>query len=600
MLGIRWQWWVIVSSALLLVAAPPTRDMLKMQAAGINPKADYYLWYPLWSSDKDLLKMKSIYRFVLRSDATSPMAGAARRLQRRAERRPRDFLAGWGAVAFMPQQTSDPATDDSRQAQAAAARRLAARFPDRQEVLLLWVRAEIDALPSRRDWYRPDTELSPGEPGTVDHSTRLLSEAQAAPAVQAVETGMQRFPNNAYWLVSLAGIYFRMGNDTDALSALKAATRKPYIDIAHADTWKLSVRAAREAGLSFPEALEAHSPSALDPIIDTAQVLQVLVEGAPKHGQGREAAEYCIAGTEVGDLTRRTARSLGQAIVGVTFTSKSGSAVAAKLPESEAGGRELVPGMGRSAEQGRAWYKGPSYDFLVEQAGQAGAYRVINHLYAARAMADAIGSYRGSRNSSAEVERYSRDGILSWYLMVAGVGLLALAASLLVVFLPVHLIWIALRRPQGGMGTGWQAVVLPFSFAVSGAIATLLAARAGVVALTPVLSRTVWVFPVALIVVLGVAARVQTRSLLSPERGTDRCGVGMLHQILPNALLVVVLVYLALAVPTAVIRHQMTSAALAYVTGDKSAHFREEMGWDEAKVRYPFPIGRSRRSSPIR
>jgi hypothetical protein len=102
MLGVRWHWWLIAAAALLLVAAPPTRDMLKMQAAGLNPKADYYLWYPFWSTDKSLLGLHSIYRFDLGWKADSPMAGALRRCQRRAKANPGDLVAQWGASQFLP------------------------------------------------------------------------------------------------------------------------------------------------------------------------------------------------------------------------------------------------------------------------------------------------------------------------------------------------------------------------------------------------------------------------------------------------------------------------------------------------------------------
>jgi hypothetical protein len=149
---------------------------------------------------------------------------------------------------------------------------------------------------------------------------------------------------------------------------------------------------------------------------------------------------------------------------------------------------------------------------------------------------------------------------------------------------------LALRRPQGGIGTAWQAVLLASSFALAGGIAALLATRAGLPALAPVLSRVVWLLPIVLVVVLGMAALLRTRRLLTPERGVGRGWAGMLHQLLPNALLVVVLAYLALALPTVVLRRQFTSEGLPYAFGDKRSRFREQIGWDESKVRYPFAV----------
>jgi hypothetical protein len=133
-------------------------------------------------------------------------------------------------------------------------------------------------------------------------------------------------------------------------------------------------------------------------------------------------------------------------------------------------------------------------------------------------------------------------------------------------------------------------VLLASSFALAGGIAALLATRAGLPALAPVLSRVVWILPIVLVVVLGIAALLRTRRLLTPERAGGRCWAGMLHQFLPNALLVVVLAYLALAVPTAVLRRQFTSEGLPYAFGDKRSRFREQIGWDESKVRYPFAV----------
>lgn len=390
-----------------------------------------------------------------------------------------------------------------------------------------------------------------------------------------------------------------MGRDGDALSALKAAARKPRLDLYVTRIHRLSAEAAREAELPFPEAGQPRggASSGVLQIRIVAMLIEALATGEAEQGRGKETVEYCLLGSELGDLIRRTGRSLTEAIAGIVFVSRSARPVAEALPIKEAQNREPLPGANRfPAGPGSRWYKGRFYDVVREEAGQPALNELLNRLYAASSMADVFSTYRRSRNSSAEGERYSRDGILSWYLMVAGAGLLALAAALFALFLLVRFFWVALRRPQGGMSAGWQTALLTFNFAVSGAIAAILAARVDVIALAPVLSRTVWVFPIVLIVVLGVAARVQTRRLLSPERGINRCLVGMLHQVLPNALLAVVLSYLALAVPTAVMRHQMTSTGLAYMVGDKRAHFREEMGWDEAKVRYPFPIGESSRS----
>jgi hypothetical protein len=213
-------------------------------------------------------------------------------------------------------------------------------------------------------------------------------------------------------------------------------------------------------------------------------------------------------------------------------------------------------------------------------------------------MAHALDIHRNKTETRSNV--YSRDGILSWYLMVAGAGLMAITAALSVLFLVIHLSWAGMRRPQGGMGAVGQVALLSLSLALSGGVALLLARWADVVSLAPVLSRVVWTLPIVLIVVLGIAARMKSHRLLSPERGVGRSQVGLLHQVLPNTLLVVVLAYVALAVPTALMRHQMTAMGWPYVLGDKQSDFRKEMGWDEAKVRHPFAAAVSRESRSTR
>lgn len=598
MIGVRWQWWVISGAALLLVAAPPTRDMLRMQVAGINPRADYYLWYPLWSSDKQLLQLASLHRLVLRGDAASPSAAAARRLKRIAERRPDDFAAAWGTVRFMPTTTSDPAA--GWQAYADAVRRLATRFPGRQEALVLWMRTEIDPpLPQRPEWYRRDLDQLLGV--SMAYGGRPVRQSTAASALRAVEAGMQRFPDNGFWLTELAGVYFRMGRDAEGLSALRAAARKPYLDFASAETRRVSVEAAREAGLPFPEALDARAGHPAWQITRTAQILRGVGERAREHGQDKEVVEYCIVGSDLGDLMRRTARSHLQATVGITFTANSSSGIVAELPEKEAAGREPVLGeKWMSGKHEHGWYKGPLYDLVAKQVGQTASQRVVNQLYAAYAMAEAFRADRESPRSKTELDRYQRDDKLSWYFMVAGAGLLALTASLILLFLAARVLWTALRRPQGGLGGGCQAVILALTLAAAVGIAVLLAARAGVLSPVPVLARTVCLLPLSLMAMLAVTAAVRTRALTAPERGMGRCLVGLLHQVAPNAVLVVVVAYLALAAPTVVMRHRITSQGLPYVTGDKEARFRDEIGWDEAKVRYPFPIGESSRSSALR
>jgi hypothetical protein len=601
MRGVRWQWWVIIGSTLLLVAAPPTRDMLKMQAAGVNPKADYYLWYPLWSSDKDLLKLASVYRFVLRGGVTSPMAGAARRLHRKAERQPDDFIANWGAARFLPE--GEPHLTVGWKPYAEAARRLAARFPDRQEAWLLRARVEIDALPQWPEWYRPGLEQVFGDPGK--RKGRLVTDAEAAPALQALAEGMERFPDNAFWQVGMAGVYFQVGRDSDGLKALEAAARKPRFDLAGAEGFKLSVQAARESGIPYPEAFDVPwgAGSAAHRIMRIGMTIQALAEKAAEQGQRKKAAEYCVAGTEVGDLSRRTSRSLTEAIVGILFVSRGAGEVAVPLPTKEAENREPLPGAkGMPIRQGQQWYKGRLYNAVREEAGQRALNELLNQLYAANSMGDVVGSYR--RRLRPESEAYLRKDVLSWHFMVAGAGLLALAASLLVLCVVVRLWWVVMRRPQGGLGAGWQAVVVVFSFAAAGAMAVWLAARAGLLSSGPVFARAAWLLPVSLMAMLAVTAAVRTRALTAPERGMGRCLVGLLHQVAANAVLVVVIAYLALAVPTAVIRHRMTAWALPYYLGGKTERFRQEMGWDETKVRYPFPVspvsGRAEAGSPGR
>ncbi len=590
MLGIRWQWWLIAGAALLLLAAPPTRDMLKMQTAGLNPKADYYLWYPLWSADKSLLGLHSIYRSDLESMGDSPMAGAARRCRLRAEAKPDDFVAQWGASHLLLQAEQPSAF-------AEAARALAARFPERQEALLSRASREIDALPQWPEWYRPELTSILGNYG--DRKERPMTEAEAAPALQALDAGMRRFPDNGYWYVAQAGVYFQMGRDEDALKALQTAARKPHLDLASTEGYRLSVQAARESGLPYPEAFDVRSGVASPMrVMRTAQIVRALAEAAADQRQQAKAADYCIAEAEAGDQARRASRSVVEAIVGNALVYQGARPVAEELPPKEARGRHPLPGGARMPQRkGHAWYKGPLYDAVREQAGEPSLHRVLNHLYAATAMTDTFRASREKREP--ESDAYQRRDALLWHLMVGGAGLVALAASLFLLLLLMHVIWLASRRPQGGLSTEWQGVLLAFSFALAGAIAAFLATRAGLPALAPMLARVVWILPIVLVVVFGVAALVRARRPLSPERGAARCWVGVLHQLLPNALLVVVLGYLALAVPTVVLRHQLTSQGLPYAFGDKRSRFREEIGWDETKVRYPFAVEATEGQRPV-
>ena len=103
-----------------------------------------------------------------------------------------------------------------------------------------------------------------------------------------------------------------------------------------------------------------------------------------------------------------------------------------------------------------------------------------------------------------------------------------------------------------------------------------------------------WLLPVALLVSLFSAAAKLSAKVTTPEASVGRCYLGLLYQVIPNTLLIALLGGIALALPAAVVtRNRMAAYVVRAIQIPEMVRFRKGTGWDESKIKPPFPAGAS-------
>jgi len=576
--------------------ASPVRDVMRLQAGALNPRSDLRVLYPVLPSG--MAEVVRLHEIPSTAPFSLPPYVVVHTLS--GAPTPRTFAVRC-AAASLPLRDQELNTAE-RQAHLETVRALARDFPDEQPAAVAWVVTEMASLPRWPEWYRPELTRDWGErPG---HAPRLLTEREVAPARAAIEAARRRFPETGFWDLEEASVELCLGRDAAARAAIRRALTRPHLTRALPLASKASFEAGRAAGLPAFEALfvltrfRPRGGASNGDLRSLGFSLQELGDRAAVAGRGREAAEYWLLESDLGERLRADSQSRLDMVVGITLAAKGAGWVAESVPDAEAKGREPLPDAARlpASAPGHVWVKGPHYDVVLRAAGLRAVHRLLNHADAARRGAEAL-----RRAFKRQLPGRWLDSALLLLpgLTLASIVLLLLFGSFLLLSLITELLWRRLRRPQGGLRWAGQTALILLCVGGAGALVACPVSWDGRTGSgPPALLHLAWAAPIVLVLAVALAALLQARPALAPERGLRRCFVGSLHQVLPNLLFAAAVAYLTLTMSAAVIRQQVVAGALPHRRAEWAGRFQETIGWREADLKPPFPEAAVRSAGP--